>query len=78
VGNVFCRGYGLIGDSGEKDPEIYSAIAQRYPRQVKHVFIRNVQPDRMQARRFGEVFNALNQNRWTVFEKTDEIIFRDE
>ncbi|GGJ34634.1 App1 family protein [Deinococcus roseus] len=34
----------LIGDSGEKDPEIYQQIVQEFPRQIKAVYIRNVTP----------------------------------
>jgi phosphatidate phosphatase APP1 len=32
----------LIGDSGEKDPEIYTAVARRFPQQVAAIAIREV------------------------------------
>jgi phosphatidate phosphatase APP1 len=32
----------LIGDSGQKDPEIYAAVAQHYPGRVLAVYIRDV------------------------------------
>ena len=35
----------LIGDSGEKDPEIYTEIVRRHPKQVRIIYIRNVNPD---------------------------------
>lgn len=35
----------LIGDSGEKDPEIYTEIVRRHPKQVRMIYIRNVNPD---------------------------------
>ena len=35
----------LIGDSGEQDPEIYAEVVRRHPRQVKVIYIRNVNPD---------------------------------
>ena len=35
----------LIGDSGEKDPEIYAEIVRRHPKQVRMIYIRNVNPD---------------------------------
>ncbi len=35
----------LIGDSGEKDPEIYAEIVKRHPRSVRAIYIRNVNPD---------------------------------
>jgi len=36
------RTFLLIGDSGERDPEIYAKIAKRFPRQVREVWIRDV------------------------------------
>ncbi|MBZ2206620.1 App1 family protein [Massilia soli] len=35
----------LIGDSGEQDPEIYAEVVRRHPKQVKVIYIRNVNPD---------------------------------
>jgi len=49
----------LIGDSGEKDPEIYAEIVRRHPQAVRMIYIRNVNPDpaRIEAldRLIGEV-----------------------
>lgn len=36
------RKFILIGDSGEKDPEIYCAIYEKFPQQVQQVLIRNI------------------------------------
>eukprot|EP00980_Cylindrotheca_fusiformis_P017111 scaffold5259_cov120-Cylindrotheca_fusiformis.AAC.1 len=36
------RKFLLVGDSGEKDPEIYAAIYNKYPNQVESVWIRNI------------------------------------
>jgi len=33
----------LLGDSGEEDQEVYSMIAQKYPKHIKAIFIRNVE-----------------------------------
>lgn len=35
----------LIGDSGERDPEIYAEVLRRHPQSVKVIYIRNVNPD---------------------------------
>ena len=35
----------LIGDSGQKDPEIYGSICEKYPEQVKAIYIRHVDGD---------------------------------
>jgi len=36
------RQFILIGDSGEKDPEVYLQIANKYPQQVSNILIREV------------------------------------
>ena len=35
----------LIGDSGERDPEIYAEVVRRHPKSVRMIYIRNVNPD---------------------------------
>ena len=34
-----------VGDSGEKDPEIYAELARKHPRQIAHVLIRALPKD---------------------------------
>jgi phosphatidate phosphatase APP1 len=47
------RSFILIGDSGEKDPEVYHRIQTLFPRQVQEIRIRDVvnarelQPERL-------------------------------
>ncbi|KAA3659306.1 MAG: DUF2183 domain-containing protein [Chloroflexi bacterium] len=36
----------LIGDSGQKDPEIYAEIAKQNPNRIKAIYIRDVTPDK--------------------------------
>ena len=36
------RKFILIGDSGEKDPEVYIELCRRYPDQIEKIWIRNV------------------------------------
>jgi phosphatidate phosphatase APP1 len=49
----------LIGDSGEKDPEIYREILGKFPEQIKVIYIRSVnqEPERLAAidRLAGEI-----------------------
>ncbi|TGG94073.1 DUF2183 domain-containing protein [Natronospirillum operosum] len=40
------RRFILVGDSGERDPEIYSTIRERFPAQVEAIYIRDVVNDR--------------------------------
>jgi phosphatidate phosphatase APP1 len=41
----------LIGDSGERDPEVYRDIVRRYPRRIRAIYIRSV--DRSRERVFA-------------------------
>lgn len=49
------RKFILVGDSGERDPDIYRALMNKYPDQVREVFIRDVvnsrelNPDRIEG-----------------------------
>jgi len=40
------REFILVGDSGERDPEVYREIARRYPDQISNIIIRDVINDR--------------------------------
>ena len=36
----------MVGDSGEKDPEVYREIKKKFPNQVQEIKIRDVVNDR--------------------------------
>jgi hypothetical protein len=57
----------LVGDSGERDPEIYAALARRHPKQVARILIRNVTRQDAEAARYQEVFRGLPRQTWEVF-----------
>ena len=40
------RRFILVGDSGEKDPEVYRAILAKFPEQVQEIWIRDIVNDR--------------------------------
>ncbi len=67
------RKFVLVGDSGEKDPEIYGTIARRYQGQVIRVFIRDVSPQDDQGERFAAAFRGLPETSWTVFRAAGEL-----
>ncbi|MCL2155640.1 MAG: App1 family protein [Leptospirales bacterium] len=63
------RQFILIGDSGEKDPEVYSEIASQYKDKVKYIFIRDV-----------GLIDEDSQRRKDVIAKSGDakiVIFRD-
>ena len=49
------RKFLLIGDSGEKDPEIYATVHKTFPKQVLGIAIRNVTGASPQEPRFKKM-----------------------
>ena len=67
------RQFVLVGDSGERDPEIYAGLARRYPGQIARILIRNVTGEPADAKRHQEVFRGLPPGLWQVFLEPGEI-----
>ena len=61
------RRFVLIGDSGERDPEIYAALARKFPRQVERILIRDVTGEPRTAHRYEMVFRGLPPEHWQIF-----------
>jgi phosphatidate phosphatase APP1 len=67
------RQFVFVGDSGEKDPEIYGALARKFPDQVRHIFIRDVTGESPQAPRYQKAFGSVPAEVWQVFKEPREI-----
>lgn len=65
------RQFILVGDSGERDPEIYGGFARMYPDHVGRIFIRRVSADRTD--RYERAFAGLVQNKVALFDTPSEI-----
>ena len=63
----------LIGDSFEKDPEIYAEIARKNPGKVAHIFIRNTSSESGDSERMNKAFLKVDQALWTLFSDPSEI-----
>ena len=50
----------LIGDNGQRDPEIYSRIAEEYPQRIKAIYIRTVRK-KWKEKRVREITEALQK-----------------
>lgn len=61
------RTFILVGDSGEKDPEVYGIVARRYPSQVRRIYIRDVTGEPSNGPRFQEAFRGLSTDAWQLF-----------
>lgn len=67
------RRFVLVGDSGEKDPEIYSSIAQQFPSQIASILIRDLASRPLDDARERKAFRKLPPDRWQLFRDTAEI-----
>lgn len=61
------RRFILVGDSGERDPEVYGEIARRHPGRVERIFIREVRSE-APAERYERAFAGLAAETWKVFD----------
>lgn len=67
------RRFVLVGDSGEKDPEIYGNVARRFPKQVVRVLIRDVTNEAATSERYQKAFKGIPAGLWTIFKEPKEI-----
>ncbi len=61
------RKFVLVGDSGEKDPEVYAAVYRVHPTQVAGIYIRDVTGEARDAPRYATAFAGIPADRWTIF-----------
>lgn len=66
------RRFVLVGDSGERDPEIYATLAREFSAQVLAIAIRDVSGEARDAARYAEGYAGLKPQLLTVFVDTDE------
>mmetsp|Transcript_2230 Transcript_2230/g.6514 ORF Transcript_2230/g.6514 Transcript_2230/m.6514 type:complete len:429 (+) Transcript_2230:22-1308(+) len=66
------RTFVLVGDTGEKDPEVYGEIVRRYPNQIWRVYLRDA-GEQSKERRFDAAFADVPREVWTVFQDASEI-----
>ncbi len=70
------RRFVLVGDSGEKDPEIYGALARRFPQLVQRIFIRDITNELPASTRYRNAFKDVPRDKWILFKDPKEIEHR--
>jgi len=76
LGDFPERRFVLVGDSGERDPEIYAAVARRRPEQVAGILIREVSaksPPAKVRERLAKLARRLPEDCLRVFRSADEL-----
>jgi phosphatidate phosphatase APP1 len=67
------RRFILVGDSGERDPEVYGEIARRFPDRILLVAIRDVTQEPRTSPRYETAFRRVPEDRWTVFDSPQSL-----
>jgi phosphatidate phosphatase APP1 len=67
------RRFLLVGDSGEHDPEIYGALARRFPRQVVGIFVRDLPNVQDARRRYARAFRRVDESLIRLYHDADEL-----
>jgi hypothetical protein len=68
------RRFILVGDSGEKDPEVYGHVTRRFGPQIARIFIRDVTGQLPKDRRYREAFAGVARERWRIFRDARELL----
>jgi phosphatidate phosphatase APP1 len=68
------RQFVLVGDSGEHDPEIYGAMARRFPQQIAGIYIRQLDGPGNTSRRYARAFRGVAPPLVRMFRDAEEII----
>jgi phosphatidate phosphatase APP1 len=63
----------LLGDTTEKDPEIYVAFARAHPDRVEHIYIRDTGPGEQTAR-LSQAFAGLPAPLWSRFQNGTDLL----
>jgi phosphatidate phosphatase APP1 len=67
------RQFVLVGDSGEKDPEVYARLAREHPEQIVMILIRELSDEGPESTRYRTVFQKLPSEKWRLFRDPKEI-----
>lgn len=63
----------LIGDSGEKDPEVYAQIYRKFPENIQQILIREVADSDRSSERKKRAFENVPEKMWQFFETPSQI-----
>ena len=67
------RRFILVGDSGERDPELYGAAARRYPERIARIYIRDLATRSMGRQRIRRAFRGHPMGLWRIFDDAEQL-----
>ena len=67
------RRFVLVGDTGERDPEIYGDVGRRFPEQVQRILLRDPSGDGSVTPRLRTALRDIPAEKWQVFADAGEV-----
>ncbi len=67
------RSYVLIGDSAERDPELYAHLAEKYQKQIKAIYIRQAPGFEMTNFRVSQIQSQVDRTEFVTYQSSDEL-----
>jgi phosphatidate phosphatase APP1 len=67
------RKFVLVGDSGERDPEIFGELARKFPHNIVSILVRDTTSEPADTRRYREAFRDVPPGLWKVFVQPSEV-----
>lgn len=67
------RRFVLIGDTGEKDPEVYGSLARQRPDQIALILLRNVTGEKADNDRMAAAMKGVPTARWVLFDEAKTV-----
>lgn len=67
------RRFVLVGDTGERDPEIYGDVGRRYAGQVERILLRDPAGTGIVTPRLREALREIPAEKWSVFADASEL-----
>lgn len=71
--NTMNRKFILLGDSFQKDPNIYANITAKNLDRIEKVFIRKYANDTSTQLKLEQIFQNIPRNKWATFETGDDL-----
>jgi phosphatidate phosphatase APP1 len=67
------RQFVLVGDSGERDPEVYGSLGREFPGQIQRILIRHVRGRAWTQDRCERAFRGLPLTKVVVFQDANDV-----
>jgi len=68
-----ARRFILVGDSGERDPELYGSAARKYPDRIARIYIRDMAARSFAGVRMDKANRGTPRALWRVFEDAEQL-----